>query len=172
MWFQWPYDLVSSLSHLTFGLTPLWLPHISTMTPLCSSWWCYYLPRFSSPFPLGSLNVLPLSRITLLPYPSSPLTLSKAYLLVTPGHKGIQVYFHNTHRYATFANVTFHKDSPFFSSLSLSLTLSIASPPPGFSSLMIILDPLPLNPSPPLPLSSPLLLLLSFRFHLSPLLWI
>ena len=55
----------------------------------------------------------------------------------------------------TSTDVTFHEDSLFFSSPSLSPTPAIASLPPGFSPHMVFHDPLPLVLSPPPFLSSP-----------------
>ena len=67
-------------------------------------------------------------------------------LSVALGHKGYRVYFGDTHHYMTSIDVTFHEDSPFFSSPSLSLTPATTSPPPSFSPLVVFHDPLPLVP--------------------------
>ena len=55
----------------------------------------------------------------------------------------------------TFDDVTFHEDSPFFSSPLLSLTPPTTSPPLNFPSLVVIANPYPSIPSPPISLSSP-----------------
>ena len=55
----------------------------------------------------------------------------------------------------TSVDVTFHEDSPFFSPPSPSLTPTATSPPPGFPPLVVIADPCPSVPRPPLFLSSP-----------------
>ena len=81
------------ISHLIFGMMPSLLPHISRIgsppLPMVAlfPFTISYPPPLSSPFLLGSLDVLPLSKITLLPCPKSPLVLYKAYLLATLLHR-------------------------------------------------------------------------------------
>ena len=65
------------------------------------------------------------------------------------------MYFLYTCRYMTSADVTFHEESPFFSTLSISPTPVTASPPPGFPPLVVIGNPRPSVSPPPLSLSSP-----------------
>ena len=55
----------------------------------------------------------------------------------------------------TSTDVTFHEDSPFFSSPSLSPTPAATSPLTGFLPLVVIANPRPSVPPPPLSLSSP-----------------
>ena len=62
--------------------------------------------------------------------------------------------FPDTHRYMTSADVTFHEDSPFFSPPLLSPTPVAASPLSGFPPLVVIADPGPSVPPPPLSLFS------------------
>ena len=68
--------------------------------------------------------------------------------------KGYRVYFPDTRRYMTSADVNFHEDSPFFSSPSPSPTPTAASPPPGFPPSVVTVDPCPSVSPHPLFLSS------------------
>ena len=77
------------------------------------------------------------------------------------------MYFPDTYCYLTSSNVTFHWGLSFFSSPLIFPTLAIASPPPGFPPLEVIVDPLPSIPSPPLS-PSPFLLLLVPQLSPSP----
>ena len=81
------------MSHLICGLTPSWLWPISRIgSPLLPFVALFpfvvsYPHHPSSPFHLEFLDVLLLSKITLLLYLNSPLVLSKVCLLDTLGHK-------------------------------------------------------------------------------------
>ena len=81
------------MSNLIFGQTPSWLWPISRigfpLLPLVALFpFIVSHPHHpSSPFLLEFLDVLLLSKITLLPYLNSPLVLSKVCLLATLGHK-------------------------------------------------------------------------------------
>ena len=85
----------------------------------------------------------------------APRALKGVFVGYSRTQKGYRVYFPDTRRYMTSADVTFHEDSPFFSPPSLSSTPAIASPLPGFPHLVVIADPNPSISPPPLSLSSP-----------------
>ena len=85
----------------------------------------------------------------------APHALKGVFVGYSRTQKGYRVYFLDTRRYMTSADVTFHEDSPFFSPPSPSPTLTAASPLPGFPPLVVIVDPCPSVPPPPLFLSSP-----------------
>ena len=85
----------------------------------------------------------------------APRALNGVFVGCSRTQKGYQVYFPDTHRYMTSANVTFHEDSPFFSPPSPSPTPTATSPPPSFPPLVVTIDPCPSISPPPLFLSSP-----------------
>ena len=85
----------------------------------------------------------------------APRALKGVFVGHSRTQKGYRVYFPNTCRYMSSTDVTFHEDSPFFSPPSPSLTPTVASPPPGFPPLMVIVDPYLSVSPPPLFLSSP-----------------
>ena len=85
----------------------------------------------------------------------SPRALKGVFVGYSRTQKGYRVYFLDTRRYMTSANVTFHEDSPFFSPPSPSPTPTAASPPPGFPPLVVLADLCPLVSPPPLFQSSP-----------------
>ena len=85
----------------------------------------------------------------------APRALKGVFVGYSRTQKGYQVYFPDTHRYMISADVTFHEDSPFFSPPSPSSTPTAASPLPGFPLLVVVADPYPSIPPPPLFLSSP-----------------
>ena len=102
----------------------------------------------------------------------APRALKGVFVGYSRTQKGYRVYFPDTRCYMTSVDVTFHEDSPFFSPPSPSPTPTVASPLPGFLSLVVIADPCPSVSPPPLFLSSPLLLLLFPRFNPSHMLHI
>ena len=73
----------------------------------------------------------------------APCALKGVFVSYSRTQKGYRVYFPDTRRYMTSADVTFHEDSPFFSP-------PVASPPPGFPPLLVIADPCPSVSPPPL----------------------
>ena len=98
----------------------------------------------------------------------APRALKGVFVGYSRTQKGYRVYFPDTRRYLTSADVTFHEDSPFFSPPSPSPTPTAASSLLGFPPLVVIADlyrtisPPPLfqsSPSPPIssvqPVSSP-----------------
>ena len=85
----------------------------------------------------------------------APRALKGVFVSYSRTQKGYRVYFPDTRRYMTSADVTFHEDSPFFSPPSPSPTPTAASPPPGFPPLVVIADPCPSISPPPLFQSSP-----------------
>ena len=85
----------------------------------------------------------------------APRALKGVFVGYSRTQKGYRVYFPDTRRYMTSADVTFHEDSPFFSPPSPSPTPTAASPPPGFPPLVVTVDPCPSVSPPSLFLSSP-----------------
>ena len=85
----------------------------------------------------------------------APRALKGVFVGYSRTQKGYRVYFPDTRRYMTSADVTFHEDSPFFSPPSPSPTPTAASPPPGFPPLVVLADPCPSVSPPPLIQSSP-----------------
>ena len=85
----------------------------------------------------------------------APRALKGVFVGYSRTQKGYRVYFPDTRRYMTSADVTFHADSPFFSPPSPSPTPTATSPPPGFPPLVVTIDPCPSVSPTPLFLSSP-----------------
>ena len=85
----------------------------------------------------------------------APRALKGVFVAYSMTQKGYWVYFPVAHLNMTYANVTFHEDSPFFSLPLLSSTTVAASPSLGYPLLLVTTDPCPLVPPPPLSLSSP-----------------
>ena len=152
------------MSHLIFGLTPSWLWPFSRIGSLCSPWWSYFSSSLPPLLPTSSLFSLPPRVFGCVSFvqdhsPSlsklAPHALKGVFVGYSRTQKGYRVYFPDTRRYMSSADVTFHEDSPFFSPPSPSPTPTAASPPLGFLPLVVISDPYPSVPPPPLFLSSP-----------------
>ena len=77
----------------------------------------------------------------------SPRATKGVFVGYSRTQKGYRVYFPETRRYVTSADVTFHEETPFFSP-AMSPPRPSASPPPGFPPLMVVAD-LPASSLPP-----------------------